>query len=302
MEIKEEPKHWEGKSRGGNFGYWFFIFLLRTFGLGLAYLFLRIIVIYFVIFAPSASKSQYNYFREIHHYSAWKSFISLVKNYYIFGQVILDKVALMSGVKTNFSYNFDGEEYLHQLAKEKKGALLVGAHFGNWEIAGQLLHRIDTKVHIIMLDAEHEKIKKLIAKNTGERNFNIIPIKKDLSHLELIKSAFEKHEFVAMHGDRFLDGAKSFSCSFMGKTADFPTGPFYMAMKYSIPITFVSAAKETDKHYHFFATKPMIFKNYGKPKARDEEIRKIMKLYISNLENLLKKYPLQWFNYYNFWK
>lgn len=299
---KRKINNWKGKSRGGNFGYWFFILLLKTFGLGVSYLFLRIIVIYFVIFAPQASKSQYKYFREVHEFSPWKALISLVRNYYVFGQVILDKVALMAGIETKFTYNFDGEEYLHQLAKEKNGALLVGAHFGNWEIAGHLLHRINTKVSIIMLDAEHEKIKNLISKNIGVKNFNIIPIKKDLSHLSLIKKAFENNEFVAMHGDRFLQGAKSFTCDFMGKKADFPTGPFYMAMKYGVPITFVSAVKESNSHYHFFATKPHLFKNYGKPKMRDEETLKIMTLYINNLEGLLKKYPLQWFNYYRFWK
>lgn len=299
---KEEADNWKGKSRGGNFGYWFFILLIKTLGLGFAYLFLRVIVIYFVIFAPTASRAQYKYFREIHNWSFWKSLTSLVRNYYVFGQVILDKVALMAGVKTKFTYNFEGEQYLHQLANNKSGALLVGAHFGNWEIAGQLLRRINTKVHIIMLDAEHEKIKNLINKNTETRSFNIIPIKKDLSHLALIKKAFDNKEFVAMHGDRFLEGAKSFSCDFMCKKADFPSGPFYMAMKYGVPITFVSAAKESNTHYHFFATEPMLFKNYGKPKMRDEETLKIMKLYIENLESLLNKYPLQWFNYYDFWK
>jgi predicted LPLAT superfamily acyltransferase len=299
---EEKAIQWKGKSRGGNFGYWFFIVLLKSLGLGFAYFFLRFIVIYFVIFAPKASKAQYKYFREIHKWPFGKSIISLIRNYYVFGQVILDKVALMAGVKTNFTYNFDGEEYLHQLAKEKKGVLLVGAHFGNWEIAGQLLHRINTKVHIIMLDAENEKIKKLINKNTEARNFNVIPIKSDMSHLALIKKAFDNNEFVAMHGDRFLEGAKSISCNFMGKTANFPTGPFYMAMKYGIPITYVSAVKETNTHYHFFATEPRMYKNFGKPKMRDAEVKKIVQLYIQNLEGLIKKYPLQWFNYYEFWK
>ncbi len=299
---KDKSIKWKGQSRGGNFGHWFFILLLRSLGLRFAYFFLRFVVIYFVLFAHKASKAQFKYFRQIHKWSLGKSLISIIKNYYVFGQVILDKVALLANVKTNFTYNFDGEEYLHQLAKEKKGALLVGAHFGNWEIAGQLLHRINTKVHIIMLDAENEKIKNLINKNTGKRSFNVIPIKNDMSHLTLIKEAFDNNEFVAMHGDRFLEGTKNITCNFMGEKADFPSGPFYMSMKYGVPITFVSAVKETNTHYHFFATKPRIFKNFGKPKMRDEETKKILQLYIRNLEELIKKYPLQWFNYFDFWK
>ncbi len=295
-------KQWKGKTRGGNFGYWFFIALLKNFGLGFAYFFLRFVVIYFVLFAPKASRAQYYYLHDVQHFNFWKSIAGLVRNYYIFGQVILDKVALMSGVKTDFTYDFDGENYLHQLAEQGEGAILVGAHFGNWEIAGQLLQRINVKVHILMLDAEHEKIKAMLNKTMSHRSLNIIPIKSDMSHLLLIKKAFDNKEFVAMHGDRFLGNAKHFSCNFFDRKADFPTGPFYMAMKFGVPITFVSALKESDKHYHFFATEPKEYKNFGKPKQRDAQIKIIMQAYISNLKELMKAYPYQWFNYYRFWK
>lgn len=112
-EVQAEEK-WQGKTRGGNFGYWFFIFLLRNLGLKFAYLFLRFVVVYFALFAPKASRSQYQYLKKAHHFSSFKAWISVIKNFYLFGQVILDKVALMADIKTNFTYFFDGEEYLHQ--------------------------------------------------------------------------------------------------------------------------------------------------------------------------------------------
>lgn len=294
--------NWQGKTRGGHFGYWFFIQLLKKLGLGFAYFFLKFVVIYFALFAPKASKYQYLYFRKIQSFSAIKSLLSIIKNFYLFGQVLLDKVALMSGIKTKFTYNFDGEENLHELAHNQKGGLLVGAHIGNWEIAGHLLERIKTKVHILMLDAEHQKIKALLDKSLTEKKLNIIPIKNDMSHLKLIKDAFARNEFVAMHGDRFIDNAKHFYCDFFNHKAAFPSGPFYMAMKFEVPICFVTAVKESSTHYHFFATKPQLYKNIGNPKLRDEQIKMILKTYISNMEDILKKYPLQWFNYYDFWK
>ena len=293
--------NWQGKTRGGKFGYWFFVQLLNTLGLPFAYFFLRFIVIYFAIFAPTASKHQFHFLRKTQGFSILKAIVGVVRNYFLFGQVILDKVAIMSGVKTKFTYNFDGEEYLHQMAKDQKGGLLVGAHVGNWEIAGQLLQRINTKVHILMLDEEHQKIKELLLKSMSERQLNIIAIKSDMSHLIKIKEAFSRNEFVAMHGDRFLGSSKHLYSNFFGRKAAFPSGPFYMAMKFSVPITFVSAVKESKNHYHFFSTEPKLYANCGNPKLRDEQIQIIIDLYTQNLESLLKKYPLQWFNYYDFW-
>jgi predicted LPLAT superfamily acyltransferase len=292
---------WQGKTRGGSLGYRFFIFLLQSFGLPTAYFFLRLVVFYFAFFAPKASFAQYHFLRKAHHFGWLQALLGVFRNYYFFGQVILDKVALMSGIKTQFTYDFEGEHFLHQLAEEGKGGLLVGAHIGNWEIAGQLLKRIKTKVHILMLDAEHQKIKELLNQSMTERKIEVIPIKSDFSHLQAIQQAFANNEFVAMHGDRFVGDAKHFYMNFFGDLAAFPTGPFYMAMKFKVPITFVSAVKESPTHYHFFATKPQLFPNFSKTEARDEQIKTILSLYIHNLELILQKFPLQWFNYYDFW-
>ncbi len=43
---------WSGRSRGGGFGHRFFIFLVRRAGIGFAYGFLALVVVYFIPFAP----------------------------------------------------------------------------------------------------------------------------------------------------------------------------------------------------------------------------------------------------------
>jgi predicted LPLAT superfamily acyltransferase len=295
-------RSWKGKTRGGLWGYKFFILSLRFFGLNFAYFILYFVVVYFALFAPKATRSIYFYFRKVRGQSALKSFFDIFRNYYVFGQVLLDKTALLAGFKTNFTYDFDGEYRLHDLAAKKQGALLVGAHAGNWEIAGQLLERIDTTIHIVMLEAEHEQIKKLMDTVLVKKDVDIIPIKDDMSHLIKIKEAFDNNHFVAMHGDRFVEGNKFLLCDFYGKKAAFPTGPFYMATKFKVPIVFVSAMKVNRRHYHFHATEPKIYPYPANPKKRDEQIREILKDYIAEITRMLDRYPLQWFNYYEFWE
>ena len=220
---------WKGKTRGGLAGHRFFIFLLKYPGLRFSYFFLRFVVLYFVLFVPKGRKPIFFYFRNILGYGYRKSVKFTFKNFYKLGQVLLDKVALLAGFSSKFTFDFDGEEYLHEMAANE-GGFLIGAHIGNWEIAGQLLERIDTKVHIVMVEAEHERIKSLLDNVMTEKSMNIISIKDDFSHLFEIKDALQNNEIVAIHGDRFVKGSKTIKGKLLGRNAKFPYGPFFPAL------------------------------------------------------------------------
>ena len=72
---------WKGKTRGGIAGYQFFIFLLKYPGLKFSYLFLRFVVLYYVLFAPKARNPIYYYFKHILDYPWWKSVLFVFKNF-----------------------------------------------------------------------------------------------------------------------------------------------------------------------------------------------------------------------------
>ncbi len=54
---------WKGKTRGGTFGYMFFIYMIRCLGITAAYGFLSLVVLYFIPFAPKATASTWRYAR-----------------------------------------------------------------------------------------------------------------------------------------------------------------------------------------------------------------------------------------------
>ena len=285
-------KSWRGKTRGGLLGYKIVIFVLKKLGLKAAYGLLRIVAAYFGLFAPLATHSIYRYFRSIQKYSRLKSCVSVYRNFYLFGQTLLDKVAIISGIDTGFSYTFDGKHHLEQLNNINRGGILISAHLGNWEIAGFFLKEVNLKVNIVMFEMEHAKIKDYLEKVMHNQNVNIIPIKEDLSHIFLINKALRNKEVVCMHGDRFVEGSRIAPMDFMGKKAYFPLGPFTMAAKLNVPYTFVYAVKASDHHYYLSAT-PI--------QTEKQKPMEIMHHYIASLENKISQYPLQWFNYYDFW-
>jgi predicted LPLAT superfamily acyltransferase len=291
---------WSGKTRGGLAGYKIFVFFIKYLGIGFAYFFLHFVVFYFLLFARKSVRTSYYFFHERIKYPPFKAYLQVYRNFYKLGQTLIDKVAFLSGFDSRFTFEFDGEHHLVKMA-ETTGGILVGAHAGNWEIAGQLLKRIKTCINIVMYQDEHAKIQNFLSDIYTEKNVNFIVINKDYSHLFEIEKALKNKELVAMHGDRYLEGTNTVEKMFLGKKAKFPTGPFSLAYKYKVPVTFVSAMKETARHYYFFASEPVISDYPANLAERKRIISGLVEDYVRHLEIMIVKYPDQWFNFYDFW-
>ena len=84
---------------------------------------------------------------------------------------------------------------------------------------------------------------------------------------------------------------------FLGEKARFPMGPFVLASRFKVPVSYVFAVKESNLHYHLFASK---IKNYD---HLDKEVvmQEMLAEFSKEMLDKLNKYPEQWFNYYNFW-
>jgi predicted LPLAT superfamily acyltransferase len=290
---------WQGKTRGGLLGHQIFVFTLRYLGLKPAYFILRFVSLYYFIFSHKSNRHIYSYFKDIQHYTACRARKAVYRNYYRFGQILIDKVAIYSGMVNNFTFDLEDEKHL---AAMDKGGFMISAHIGNWEMAGKKSDRIHKTMNLVMLDEEHRRIKHYLESVMKERNFRVIPLKDDLSHLIAIRQALDSGELIAIHGDRFMEGMKTLTGKFMGKDARFPEGPFYLALRMNAPVSFAFAMKEGPSHYHFYATSPKIYDQPEGKRISMENLEPILNDYIEALEAMLKKYPEQWFNYYEFWE
>lgn len=288
---------WHGKSKGTPLGYRIFVWVLKRLGVLPAYFLLRIVVLYYFLFSTTANGHIYRLYHHKLGYGRLKSVFKIYTNYYLLGQGLIDKVVMMAGIKNKFSFDFDGEENLRKIATLQKGGILLSAHIGNWDIAGHLFTRLETTINIVLYDGEHEKIKQYLDGVTGKRKVNIIVIKEDLSHIYAISDAFTKNELVCMHADRFMPGNKTMTAGFLDEPAKFPLGPFLLAAKFKVPVSFVFAVKESKLHYHFFASEIKEYSNSDKQAVMNEMLQDFVK----EMEQKLRKYPEQWFNYYNFW-
>lgn len=289
---------WQGKSKGTPLGYRIFVAVIKRSGVLLAYILLRLVAFYYFLFSYNSSKIIYRFYRNRLNHSVLRSLLYLYRNYYIFGQTLIDKIAVMAVSENKFTYNFDGEEILRQITAMQKGGMLLSAHIGNWEIAGFLLKRLNTKINIVIFDGEHERIKQYLESVTQKSTAKFIIIRNDLSHIYEIAAALKNNELVCMHADRFVEGNKTLSTNFLGQPAKFPLGPFLLATQFKVPVSFVFAMKESSFHYHFFASPIKAFPDASK----EIYMQQMLADFVVSMEEKVKAYPEQWFNYYDFWQ
>ena len=130
--MANNDKRWSGRSRGGGFGYNFFILLMKVAGIRSAYAFLSLVVVYFIPFAPRATRAVWFYNRRILGYGRLHSAVKLYAHYYALGQTIIDRVAIGSGMADRYKFEFENYDAFLRLLDGGRGAVIIGAHVGCW--------------------------------------------------------------------------------------------------------------------------------------------------------------------------
>ncbi|MDH6602275.1 putative LPLAT superfamily acyltransferase [Myroides gitamensis] len=146
---------------------------------------------------------------------------------------------------------------------------------------------------MVTTDREHTFIKAYFDQISIKTNLNFIIVREDMSHIFEINTCLSNNEIICFTGDRFFTGSKTLQEEFLGESAVFPAGPFSIASRMKVPVAYVYVMKEQNLHYHLYTRRAEV-------KHRDAQ--HLLQSYCSSVEQIVKKYPLQWFNYYDFWE
>ncbi len=286
---------WDGKSRGTVFGFKVFIFFIKNFGINAAYALMHLPVPYFCLFSRKNVRGLSHYFRKRLGYSWLKSSLSIYKTYYVFGQTLIDKIAIPAGLRKDYTFHFDGEHLLEEALAQKKGGILISAHVGNFELAQHFFKErlTNASISIVVTDQDHQDIKEYLDQYRQRDEMHFIIVKDDFSHIFEINAALAQNKIICIAGDRYLKDTKCMEEQLLGKNAKFPVGPFYLGSRLNVPVLFVYVMREPKRHYHLYARRIDV-------KTRDAQ--DLLKKYTQNLERIVEKYPLQWFNFYDFWE
>ncbi len=286
---------WEGASKGSLLGYKIFAFSVRNLGLRFSYFILLFVAFYYFLFSWKSSKSIYSYFRNRQQFNRFKSFFGIYRSYYVFGQTLIDRILISSGKRDRFTYDFDGIEKIIKVLEEGNGGILISAHLGNFEISEYFFEDIgaDLVTNIVTTDMERQQIKNYLDQLSLKSSLKYILIKEDMSHIFEFNRALGNNEIICITGDRYFEGSKFLETTFLGASAKFPSGPFLLGSRLKVPVLFVYVMKDSATHYHLYARE-------AKVEYRNEKV--LLESYAESVSHFVKKYPYQWFNYFDFWE
>jgi len=253
------------------------------------------VVPFYMLFGRKGYKAQFRFFRNRLGNGRLKAFCNVYANHYRFAQVVLDRFYMYAGGK--FKFQIDHYDRYQSLAKTDSGFIILSAHVGNYEVAGYSLVAKDKRFNALLFGYEAETVMKNRNRILSANNIRMIPILDDMSHLYTINNALRDGETVSIPGDRVFGSSKTVECDFMGAKAKFPLGPFAIAAQREVPVLTIHVMKEKVKQYHIFIEQLHPEGTNIRQRATD-----LARQYAEQLETVVRRYPRQWYNYYDFWQ
>lgn len=288
-------QQWAGTTYGNGWMHKWLIRILRVIDIRILYAFVAVFVIPVCLVANPSRGIAYRYFRKRMGYGRWKAAWKTYVNHCLFGQVVVDKFAMYAGHR--FQVETEGMEIINQLNNQEDGYIQLSAHVGNYEIAGYTLVAEKKAFNALVFAGEKASVMDNRNKMFQDTKIRMIPLSADMSHLFTIDSALQDGEIVSMPADRINGSPKCIEREFLGATARFPQGPFSVATMRGLDVISVNVMKTSLTKYKIHVARL----DYDKSAKRKEQIEQLSGKYVAVLEDMVKRYPTQWYNYFEFW-
>ena len=267
------------------------------------------VMLYFLVRRTGARRSSIDFLKKVQRrYPGtfpkrpiiWLSFLHFVS----FGQSLLDKFIAWGKNPPEISMDPAEEKMLFDLVNSGQGVMVIGSHFGNIEYArGISLRHPDLIINVLMYDQHSEKFSGLLRDARNEATMNIIQVTTiDLELALSLKLRVERGEWVVIAGDRVPVSNDSRVCQtfFFGEAANFPVGPYVLANLLRCPVYIMHCYRLSDNYHvnvELFTQQFQSSRN-----NRDGDYQKAGQKYADSLERYVSQYPLQWYNFFDFWE
>ncbi len=267
----------------------------KIFGYKSVYYSLYFVVLYYFLFASNVRKALKKYYLKLGIKFTNKIFFKHLFNYAL---TTSDRFISKANPE---DYTFLYKDRKVLLEDVKNGALIVSNHFGGWATASNYFNVENVKINVVMNEAMIKNAKEFeeLLNKKNQDCVKIIDISKgSLATSIAIGNALLENESVAFMGDRALNEKYEYCLDFFNEKAYFNKNPFLIAYKTNKPIIALFVILKNTREYELLYKRIQL----DKTKKEDVAIDIAMKQYVKALTNILKEYPLQWFNFYDFWE
>lgn len=223
--------------------------------------------------------------------------ISIAKDVYKqFTNTIVEIMFLkkMSKQQLKETINFENLYLIEDAKKNGKGAILLSAHFGNWELLAISFGQ-RYPLSVIVAQQENLLVDKMIDDIRSGKGYKTIY--KDNMAFKWVLKALKRNEFVAILADQDA-GRQGVFVPFFARQASTAKGPAIFALRSDCKIYTSFCVRQPNGKY--VAT----FQEIEKPNTANEEkdVEIIMTKYSEILQKNIDKNPSSWFWFHRRWK
>lgn len=302
-----DRQHWAAHQERGSF--WLMkltAFGVKVLGRRLLSPILYGIVFYFFLFGRQARRSAWQYQQRLATWSAqprlepghWRVF----RQFMAFADSLLDKLDIWNGKLAIDQIEIVDPALLRTQLRGSRGQMLVGAHLGNLEVCRALAELGEQVTMNVLVHTKHaERFNRLLGE-AGASHLRLIQVSElDPAIMLQLSQRLDRGEWLAIAGDRVpLHGGRHVRVDFLGHPAAFPQGPWLLAGLLKCQTNLLFCLKSNGRYR--VVLEPFAEAIQWRRSERDQVIAHWAGRYAERLGHYCLQAPLQWFNFYPFWK
>lgn len=184
----------------------------------------------------------------------------------------------------------EGKENLEKALSLGRGALLVGAHLGNWELGAMTLSMMRYPINIVVWTHKNRLINDFFVQQRQSKGVKVIALG---AAIKKVFSALRNNELIGLLGDvDFVNPETGVAVQFFGRQTIMPKGPALFSLKTKAPIVPTSMIREKGNKFRLVLDEPII---YNSSKNDESDLVKLTQKVTNALEQRIALHPEQWF-------
>lgn len=187
----------------------------------------------------------------------------------------------------------NGVEDVDAALARGKGVMLVTGHIGNWDLAGAVLASRGYPVHELVETLQPKRWNDRVQSIRARIRLRPIPVETGARDMY---ATLARNEILAMAVDRPL-AMGGVSVRFFGRPTRVPEGVARLAIRTGARVIVSAIVREDGR----FVNRTMPLPFFEPTGDRQEDARRITQAVMDRLEEVIRKYPDQWYMFRDMW-
>jgi predicted LPLAT superfamily acyltransferase len=235
------------------------------------------------------------------HLAGPPGFFAPFRHYHEFAEQIADRVVLWGRLE-ELRMDHRGSEHLFALQREGRGALLLGAHLGSYDMPRQLAGDYGLVLNVVMYTAHAERITRFFEQLDPKSTVRVLGLRPgSMAPAFAIRACLERGELVGILADRLPPGGEEpVWIDFLGRPMAVPLSPFRLACTLGCPVFLSLCLRKGDAHYETVVEEIALPAQIPRSE-REKAAVELAHAWVRRLEAACVRHPYQWFNFFDVW-